>query len=91
MEKKNPIRKIGMPPKIVKTIWATAVASVPDEVKIEMVTHPRPRPNTNNPIPMRAIMTGRAVVLFVPNERLVPRSREIIKILANFSRTRALI
>src|SRR5438093_8747062 len=91
MEKKNPIRKIGTPPKIVKTIWATAVASVPDEVKIEMVTQPRPRPNTNNPIPMRAIMTGRAVMLFVTNERLVPRSREIIRILANFSRTRALI
>src|SRR6266705_3277382 len=91
IEKKNPIRKIGMPPKIVKTIWDTADASAPDEVRIEMVTDPRPRPITSKAIPMRAIMTGREVMLFVTNERLVPRSREIIKILANFSRTMALI
>src|SRR5438094_9775356 len=67
IEKKNPIRKIGMPPKIVKTIWATAVASVLDEVKTAMVTQTRPMPNTNNPIPIRQIMTRQTVIRIVSN------------------------
>src|SRR2546428_141059 len=62
--KKKPIRKIGIPPNIVSTIWPMSAGLAPAPLRKETVTVPNPTPATNIIKPIRAMRIGRFVMLF---------------------------
>ena len=89
--KKNPIRKIGIPPNIVSTIWPMSAGLAPAPLRKETVAVPKPTPAANIIEPISAIRIGRFVMLFERKLCRVLRSRESIRILANSRSTRILI
>src|SRR5438445_545081 len=91
MVKKKPIRKMGIPPNIVSTIWPMSIGLAPAPLRKETVAVPNPAPATNIIEAIKAMRIGRFVMLFERKLRLVLRRRESIRILANLSRTRTLI
>src|SRR5713101_6522027 len=89
--KKNPMRKIGIPPNIVSTIWPMSTGLAPAPFRKETVAVPNPTPAANIIEPISAIRIGRLVMPFERKLRRVSRRRESIRILANLSSTRTLI
>src|SRR2546430_14393768 len=62
--KKNPIRKIGIPPNIVSTICPMSAWLAPAPLRMETVAVPKPTPAGNIIEPIRAVKNGRVVFLF---------------------------
>src|SRR2546427_6139559 len=89
--KKKPIRKIGIPPKIVATIWLMSAGLASAPFRKETVAVPKPTPAANIIDPISAMRIGRLVMPFERKLLRVLRRRESIRILANLSSTRTLI
>src|SRR5437660_12812365 len=81
--KKKPIRKIGIPPNIVSTIWLMSAGLAPAPLRKETVAVPNPTPAENIIEPISAMRIGLFVMLFERKLCRVLRSRESIRILAN--------
>src|SRR5437879_7474517 len=56
--KKKPIRKIGIPPNIVSTIWPMSEGLAPAPLRKETVAVPNPAPATNIIEPIKAMRIG---------------------------------
>src|SRR5437016_13563763 len=86
--KKNPIRKIGIPPNIVSTIWLMSAGLAPAPLRNETVAVPNPTPAANIIEPISAIRIGRFVMLFERKLCRVLRRRDTIGVLAISRSTR---